>query len=84
VTCSYSSVPVTVKLVLTPRKTHCYPDRFHPDADVLPVKQHIHETGSLTCTVLENVDHTWTLWTPANENAKIAAVKRMNKDVHVK
>jgi hypothetical protein len=25
--------------------------------------------------LLENVDHTWTLWTPANEDAKIAAVK---------
>jgi len=56
--------------------TLCYPDRFHPDADVLPVEQHIHETGSLTCTVLENVNHTCTLWTPANEDTKIAAVKR--------
>jgi hypothetical protein len=24
---------------------------------------------------LVNVDHTWTLWTPANEDAKIATVK---------
>ena len=56
--------------------TLCYPDRFHSNADVLPVEQHIHETGSLTCTVLENVDHTWSLWTPANEDTTIAAVKQ--------
>jgi hypothetical protein len=43
---------------------------------VLPVEQHINETGSLTCTVLENVEHTWTLWTPANEDAIIAAVNQ--------
>lgn len=56
--------------------TLCYPDRFHPDADVLPVEQHIHETGGLTCMVFENVNHTWALWTRVNEDAKIAAVKR--------
>lgn len=56
--------------------TLCYPDRFHSNADVLPVEQHIHETGSLTYTVLENVDHTWCLWTPANEDTTIAAVKQ--------
>jgi hypothetical protein len=55
--------------------TLCYIDRFHPDADVLLVEQHIHKTGSLTCTLLENVDHTWSLWTEANEDAKIAAAK---------
>jgi hypothetical protein len=59
--------------------TLCFPDRFHPDADVLTVEQHIHGTGSLTCTVLENVGHTWTLWTPAKEDAKIAAVKRYER-----
>lgn len=56
--------------------TLCYPNRFHPDPNVLPVEQHIHETGSQTCKALVNVDHTWTLWTPANEDTILAAVKR--------
>lgn len=55
--------------------TLCYPGKFHSDADVLQVEQHLHKTGSLTRMALVSVDHTWTLWAPASEDVIIVAVK---------
>jgi hypothetical protein len=56
-------------------KKLCYPGRCHTDADVLQMEQHLRKTGNIIHMALVNVDHTWTVWTPANNYVIIAAVK---------
>jgi hypothetical protein len=54
-----------------------YPGRHHPDTNVFRLlEQHLRETGSVTPMALVNAGRPWTVWTPANENAIIAAVER--------